>query len=99
VQLGTVRFLRTFLARPADVPQVVACRVAEELGVGDPGRLAAYALREPTHREHAGEIQREYGYRDFSDPAARTELGRWLDARAWATAERPASCSISRPLG
>jgi hypothetical protein len=89
VQLGTVRFLGTFLARPADVPQVVASRVAEELGVGDPGRLAAYAQREPTHREHAGEIQREYGYRDFSDPAARRELGRWLDARAWATAERP----------
>jgi Domain of unknown function (DUF4158) len=61
VQLGTVRFLGTFLARPADVPEVVASRVAEELGVGDPGRLAAYAQREPTHREHAGEIQREYG--------------------------------------
>jgi len=90
VQLGTVRFLGTFLARPADVPDVVAKRVAEELGIADPGRLAAYAKREPTHREHAGEIQREYGYRDFSEASARAELRRWLDnARAWATAERP----------
>ena len=44
----------TFLARLADVPDVVANRIAEELGIADPGRLAAYAKREPTHREHAG---------------------------------------------
>jgi len=49
VQLGTVRFLGTFLARPAEVPEVVAHRVAEELVVGDPGCLAVYAKREPTH--------------------------------------------------
>jgi len=89
VQLGTVRFLGTFLARPTDVPDVVANRVAEELGIADPGRLAAYAKREPTHREHAGEIQRVYGYRDFSEASAQAELSGWLDARAWATAERP----------
>lgn len=45
--------------------------------------------REPTHREHAGETQREYGYREFSDPSAQRELLGWLDARTWATAERP----------
>jgi hypothetical protein len=89
VQLGTVRFLGTFLARPADVPRVVACRVAEELGVADPDGKADYAQRDPTHREHAGEIQREYGYRDFSEASAQRELVAWLDARAWATAERP----------
>lgn len=88
VQLGTVRFLGTFLARPAAVPQVVAARVGEELGV-HPGCLSDYAKREPTHREHAGEIQREYGYRDFSEASAQAELSTWLDARAWATAERP----------
>ena len=89
VQLGTVRFLGTFLARPAEVPEVVARRVAEELAVGDPACLAEYAQREPTHREHAGEIQREYGYRDFSEVSAQAELLEWLDARAWTTAERP----------
>jgi hypothetical protein len=89
VQLGTVRFLGTFLARPTEVPEIVADRVADELAVDNPGRLAGYARREPTHREHAGEIQREYGYRDFSDASAKAELLAWLDARAWATAERP----------
>lgn len=62
VQLGAVRFLGTFLARPTEVPEIVARRIAEELAVEDPDRLAAYGRREPTHREHAGEIQREYGY-------------------------------------
>jgi hypothetical protein len=89
VQLATVRFLGTFLARPAEVPEVVSRRVAGELSVGDPACLAEYAWREPTHREHAGEIQREYGYRDFSEASAQAELSTWLDARAWATAERP----------
>lgn len=60
VQLGTVRFLGTFLSRPAEVPEVVAGPVAEELRV-DPGCLVDYAKREATHRQHAGEIQREYG--------------------------------------
>lgn len=70
------------------MPEIVAHRVAEELAV-DPGRLADYGRRDPTHREHAGEIQREYGYRDFSDASAQADLRGWLDARAWATAERP----------
>jgi hypothetical protein len=78
VQLGTVRFLGTFLARPAEVPQVVAARVAEELRV-NPGCLTDYAKREQTHREHAGEIQREYGYRDFSEASAQAELLAWLE--------------------
>jgi TnpA family transposase len=88
VQLATVRFLGTFLARPADVPPVVARTLARELAV-DPDQLASYARRGQTHREHAGEIQRVYGYRDFSDRGAQAELMVWLHARAWTTAERP----------
>ena len=89
VQLATVRFLGTFLAHPADVPPVVARTVARELAITDSGCLAAYARREQTHREHAGEIQRAYGYRDFSQVTAQGELTGWLHARAWMTAERP----------
>lgn len=89
VQLATVRFLGTFLARPAEVPPVVAGTVARELAITEPGCLATYARREQTHREHAGEIQRVCGYRDFSEPAAQAELAAWLHARAWVTAERP----------
>mgnify|MGYP003577299054 CR=1 FL=1 len=50
------------------------------------GAMQDWKLRVTHLIDHAA---REYGYRDFSDPAERTELGRWLDARAWATAERP----------
>jgi TnpA family transposase len=89
VQLATVRFLGTFLARPADVPPVVARTVARELAISDSGCLALYARREQTHREHASEIQRVYGYRDFSERTAQSELTTWLHARAWTTAERP----------
>jgi TnpA family transposase len=88
VQLATVRFLGTFLAHPADVPPIVAKTIAKELAV-DPDQLASYARRGQTHREHAGEIQRVYGYRDFSDRGAQAELTVWLHARAWTTAERP----------
>jgi TnpA family transposase len=62
VQLATVRFLGTFVAHPAAVPAVVARNVARQLAITDPGCLAVYAQREQTHREHAGEIQRAYGY-------------------------------------
>jgi hypothetical protein len=89
VQLATVRFLGTFLAHPADVPPVVARTVARELAITDPDCLALYARREQTHREHAREIQRAYGYRDFSERTAQAELTAWLHARAWVTAERP----------
>ena len=89
VQLATVRFLGTFLARPAEVPPVVATTVARELAISDPGCLALYARREQTHREHAGEIQLAYGYRDFSERTAQAGLIVWLHARAWTTAERP----------
>jgi hypothetical protein len=34
-----VRFLGTFLARPTEVPEIVARRVAEELAVEDLGGL------------------------------------------------------------
>jgi hypothetical protein len=84
-----VRFLGTFLARPAEVPPVVSTTVARDLAITDPDCLAVYAQREQTHREHAGEIQRAYGYRDFSERAAQAELTAWLHARAWVTSGRP----------
>ena len=89
LQLVTVRFLGTFLAAPLDVPPGVVAYVAAQLGIRDVGCLDQYAARDPTAREHAGAIQRVYGYRDFADPSAYFRLVRWLYTRAWLSAERP----------
>jgi Domain of unknown function (DUF4158) len=87
VQLGTVRFLGAFLADPTDVPSEVAEYVAAQLGITDPACMKLYGQREPTHREHAGEIQRVYGYRDFSEATA--GLRDFLAARAWTSNDGP----------
>ncbi len=89
VQIGTVRFLGTFLADPTDVPWAVASHVAAQLGIADPGVLTQYAAREGTNRLHAGEIQRAYGYRDFATPAVQADLIGWLEARTRLASERP----------
>lgn len=88
VQIGTVRFLGTFLADPTDVPWSVASHLAAQLGIADPGVLKQYAAREGTNRLHAGEIQQAYGYRDFADPAVQELVG-WLEARTRLASERP----------
>ena len=77
LQLGTVRFLGTFLPDPTDVPANVATYVAHQLGLQDAASLAHYHSRD-THWDHAAEIQREYGYRDFHNPGEIFRLVRWL---------------------
>jgi TnpA family transposase len=89
VQLGTVRFLGTFLPDPTDVPKAVAAHVARQLDIEDPGVLSEYVRRPNTFREHAREIRTEYGYKDYSDPVERLGLLRFLYARAWLRAEGP----------
>jgi len=87
VQLTTVRFLGTFLADPLEVPWVVVEFVAAQLGIADPSRVKGYGSRLPTRHEHAREIREAVGYLDFS--GAEVELRAWLEARLWATPERP----------
>ena len=87
VQLGTVRMLGTFLADPIDVPAEVVDYVAAQLRISDPSCIKAYSERDATHREHAGEIQRVHGYRDFAELEG--EFTGWLDARAWTTGDGP----------
>ena len=88
LQLGTVRFLGTFLADPNDAPTNVKRYVAHQLGLEAIPDLTGYRA-EPTHWRHRAEIQRRYGYRDFTDPAESFRLVRWLYSRAWLSAERP----------
>ena len=89
LQLVTVRFLGTFLANPTNVPPGVVAHLGHQLGGADPTIHARYLDRPATHREHAGEIRRRYGYRDFADQPEHFCLVRWLYARAWLSAERP----------
>lgn len=88
VQLGTVRFLGTFLADPADIPAGVAAYLAGQLGIADTGGLKRYAAGE-VRRDHVAEIRRHYGYRDFHQGSEVAALTRWLANRAWIGAERP----------
>jgi Domain of unknown function (DUF4158) len=90
LQLTTVRFLGTFFADPSDVPASVVRYVAVQLGLGDegPDLIARYRESE-ARRGQTGEICRDYGYVEFSDPHERFALLRWLYARAWLSTERP----------
>src|SRR5215211_5089355 len=62
VQLGTVRYLGTFLADPTDAPAAVVAHVAAQLGIAEVACLARYRASE-TRWDHAAEIKRRYGYR------------------------------------
>lgn len=68
---------------------MVIKHLANQLSIADPACARQYLERPATHRDHAGEIQRRYGYIDFSDQPEHLRLVRWLYTRAWLSAERP----------
>src|SRR3954465_13637848 len=88
VQLGTVRFLGTFLADPSEVPRGAVAYLARQLGIADTSGLKRYAAG-VMRRDHVAEIRRRYGYRDFHEGSEAAALSRWLANRAWVGAERP----------
>ena len=89
LQLGTVRFLGTFLTDPTTVPAIVARHLADQLGITDFTVLPRYLERKATRYAHAREIQQTYGYREFTDQPEHFRLVRWLYLRAWLSDERP----------
>ena len=89
LQICTVRFLGTFLADPTAVPPGAVAYVARQIAVTSPDCLLRYQEREATHREHAGEIQQAYGYRDFQAQPDHFRFVRWLYTHAWLAPERP----------
>ncbi len=96
LQLVTVRFLGTFLGNAIDVPSGVVAHLGQQLRIADLTGLARYLDRPATHREHVGEIQRRYDYRDFSDQPEHFRLVRWLYTRDWLAPSGPA-CSLVWP--
>jgi hypothetical protein len=75
---------------PTLVPAGAVRHVARQLGIEeDPTPLLAQYAAAWQTREHSREIQRLYGYHDFSEQPTHFQLIRWLYTHAWLTAERP----------
>jgi TnpA family transposase len=89
VQIGTLRFLGTFLTDPVNVPVGVIAYVASQLRLANPQCIVRYAERVQTQQDHAQEIREQYGYTEFSDPRGGFALMRFLYARVWVGNERP----------
>ncbi|MDO8606214.1 MAG: Tn3 family transposase [Phaeospirillum sp.] len=88
VQLGTVRFLGTFVEDPCNVPSCVVSFLSTQLNTPIEGTLEAYRASQWRWR-HPLEIRERYGYRDFSDVSAQWRLIRWLYALCWTGTDRP----------
>ncbi len=88
VQLGTVRFLGTLLSNPTDVPENVAVYIGRQLGIANLSALNRYGIGE-TRWDHADEIKKHYGYKDFTDKTEFFGLVRWLYNRCCLSNERP----------
>jgi len=84
IQLGTVRFLGTFLSDMREVPAVVVTHVSDQLQV-DTSAWSKYGER--SQRRHKKIIRRLYGYDDFHQSLRTFSLVRQLYARAWLTQE------------
>jgi hypothetical protein len=65
VQLGTVRFLGTFLDDPTDVPPSVLVMMTGQLALSAPPALDGYRNGRQRWR-HVALIRERYGYRDFT---------------------------------
>ena len=89
VQLGTVRFLGTFLTDLSQVPKTVVQHLAQQLALPDPQVLVRYGRRGLTRQTHAREIQQAYGYHTFTDQPGHFQFVRWLYTRIWLSDERP----------
>lgn len=88
VQLATARFVGRFLADPLEgVPTEVIDYLAGQLRISDPSCVKRYAQREPTHREHAGKIQKALKLQDVTQVEA--ELSVYVGKRAWVTGDAP----------
>ena len=89
IQLGTIRFLGTFLERPAEVPGRVIEFVADQLAVGDPQTALTEYAKSRGRWRHGPRIRDQYGYRTFTDFGVAFRLHRFLYALCWTGTDRP----------
>jgi len=87
VQLGTLRFLGTFLPEPTQVPAVVVQTLATQLGI-DSAEFAGYRKRPNTWHEHQPHILAYLGYQPY-DARQSFRLTRWLYAQVLTSTVRP----------
>jgi hypothetical protein len=88
VQLGTVRYLGTFLEDPLAVPAPVLHTLAKQLCIESVDGSPAYSAGEQRW-EHATEIQTRYGYVEIAERQVGFRLTRWLYALCWTGTDRP----------
>lgn len=90
VQLGTVRYLGTFLEDPLAVPAPVRHTLAKQLDIMSVDGTQAYRVGEQRW-QHAAEIRARYGYVEITEPQAGFRLTRWLYALCWTGTDRPSA--------
>jgi hypothetical protein len=88
IQLCTARFLGMFLEDLSAVPEGVINCLARQLQIEQLSRFFSYRDSE-TRWDHAAEIRRHCGFRDFGDAGAQFRLNRWLYAVCWTGTDRP----------
>lgn len=88
VQLGTVRYLGTFLTDPLEVPAPVVQTLARQLHITSIDGLDAYRTSQ-RRWQHTAEICAQYGYVEITEPLVGWRLTRWLYALCWTGTDRP----------
>jgi hypothetical protein len=88
LQLGTVRYLGTFLEDPLDVPMPVLHTLTRQLYINTIDDIQIYRSSEQRW-SHATEIREQYGYVEITEPRIGLRLTRWLYALCWTGTDRP----------
>lgn len=88
VQLGTLRYLGTFLESPLAVPAPVLQTLAKQLRIAAIPDAHLYSASRQ-RLQHAAEIQTHYGYVEITERQIGFHLTRWLYALCWTGTDRP----------
>ena len=88
MQLGTVRYLGTFLEDPLAVPTPVLHTLAKQLRIDGLDGIHDYSASRQRY-QHAIEIRVHYGYVEITQRTIGFRLTRWLYALCWTGTDRP----------